>query len=55
MDGYIVYIHTNKINQKKYVGITSKTPERRWGINGCNYKDCPAFWNAIQKYGWEEF
>ena len=51
---YCVYCHTNKIDGKRYVGITSQKPEKRWG-NGCNYSDSPYFYNAIKKYGWEEF
>ena len=51
---WCVYLHTNKINGKKYVGITSQKPERRWN-NGNGYKDSPRFWNAIQKYGWDNF
>lgn len=51
---YVVYCHTNKINGKRYVGITSQKPEKRWG-NGCNYRDNSYFYRAIQKYGWEEF
>ena len=51
----MVYLHTNKINDKKYVGITSRNPEDRWGNNGYNYNDSPRFWNAIQKYGWDSF
>lgn len=36
-----------------YIGITSISPERRWGRNGIHYKGCVAFYNAIQKYGWD--
>ena len=44
------------MNGKRYVGITSQRPENRWGVNGNNYKNkCPHFWNAIQKYGWDNF
>lgn len=56
---YLVYIHKNKINNKVYVGITSQTPKDRWR-NGKGYKPKNSnrnahFWNAIQKYGWDNF
>lgn len=50
---YSIYIHLNKINDKKYIGITCKKPEIRWA-NGLGYKKQP-FWNAITKYGWDNF
>ena len=52
---YTVYQHKNKINGKVYIGITMQEPERRWGINGGNYKSSPHFYAAIQKYGWNNF
>ena len=48
---YIVYIHRNKINDKKYIGITKRTTIERWGSNGQRYKKSnPYFYNAIEKY-----
>lgn len=51
---WCVYIHTNKINNKVYVGITGQKPKRRWH-NGYGYKTQQYFWRAIQKYGWNNF
>lgn len=52
---WCVYMHTNKINGKKYVGITSRNPEDRWQTNGTGYSGQKHFWNAINKYGWDNF
>ena len=55
MDKYSLYMHTNKINGKRYIGITKQDPERRWGVNGAHYKESPHLYSAIQKYGWDNF
>jgi group I intron endonuclease len=49
-----VYCHTNKINGKKYIGITCQEPERRWN-NGNGYVNNEYFYRSIQKYGWHNF
>ena len=49
---YSVYIHTVKENNKKYVGQCVGDPHRRWGNTGHRYKG-QFFYNAIQKYGWD--
>ena len=53
---YCVYVHTNKINGKMYVGQTvhEDNPNERWK-NGKGYKRHGYFCNAIQKYGWDNF
>lgn len=51
---YTVYIHTNKVNGKRYVGITRQKPTQRWR-DGKGYKRCTYFERAINKYGWYGF
>ena len=52
---YSLYIHINKSNGKRYVGITNQVPvSRRWH-NGEGYSKCPLFYKAICKYGWNGF
>ena len=49
--GYTVYKLTSPSN-KVYIGITSQPVCKRWS-NGAGYKRCPAIYEAIKKYGWE--
>lgn len=51
---WVIYKHTNKINNKAYIGITTKKPAYRWN-NGRGYSTQKIFANAIKKYGWENF
>ncbi len=51
---WCVYKHTNKLNGKCYIGITSQNVRVRWN-RGWGYQYCPHFWKAIQKYGWDAF
>lgn len=51
---WCVYMHTNKTNNKTYIGITCKSPKDRWR-GGANYKHNVYFNNAIMKYGWDNF
>lgn len=51
---YIVYMHINKVNNKKYIGITKhQNAEKRWK-NGKGY-DGQVFYKAVCKYGWTNF
>lgn len=55
---YIVYKITNKINNKVYIGITSKDLQTRWYWH-CNsaqsHNDNYIFHKAIRKYGKDNF
>lgn len=51
---YTVYIHTNKVNGKRYIGITRQSVQERWR-DGKGYKRCILFDRAIKKYGWDGF
>ena len=47
---FTVYMHITPSN-KRYIGITSKDLEERFGSNGCLYRN-QIFGRAIKKYGW---
>ena len=54
----IIYAHHIVNSQgvtKYYVGQTMRDAKERWGRNGKGYKDCPKFYRAILKYGWDNF
>jgi group I intron endonuclease len=51
-NNYCVYRHTVP-NGKVYIGITCRKPQERWGVTGNRYKNNKHFYNAIQKYGWD--
>ena len=46
-------MHTNKKNGKRYVGMTSLRPNKRFQ-GGSGYANQEVFWKDIQTYGWED-
>ena len=53
MTNYCVYKHTSP-SKKVYIGVTSQNPLSRWQ-GGTGYRYNPRFYNAILKYGWDNF
>ena len=54
-NGYgFIYCYTSP-SGKKYIGKTKTSLKERAKNNAKGYKGCPVFYNAIQKYGWENF
>lgn len=54
MSEFYVYMHVNRANGKKYIGITSVNPLDRWQ-NGKGYHRNKHFNDAIIRYGWDNF
>lgn len=58
---YIIYLIKNKINNKVYVGLTSKTLKERWSVHRkkakyqCKNSNGNYFQRAIVKYGKENW
>lgn len=58
MNIYSIYKATNKINGKSYIGFDSNWPNRKAAHkrnSEKNLKGNTKFYNAIRKYGWENF
>ena len=51
---WIIYKHTNLINNKIYIGQTCQRVEERWR-KGKGYDPKTYFAKAINKYGWDNF
>lgn len=53
---YTIYRHINKVNGKSYIGQTCQKLSNRWKSgSGYTREHQPAFYHAIQKYGWDNF
>ena len=55
LKNYKVYVHVNKLNNKKYFGITKNEIHERWEKHGSGYKRGTHIRNAFLKYGWDSF
>lgn len=51
---WTIYLHKNKANGKVYIGQTCQDVLKRWD-NGKGYVTSSKFYNAILKYGWNNF
>ena len=55
---YSIYLITNIVNQKRYVGFTSRRPQQRWSdhkVDAANPKRGSVLHKAMRKYGIENF
>ena len=53
-NNYVVYVHINKTNGKRYYGITCQKEKARWA-KGKGYSGNKHFTSSINKYGWDGF
>lgn len=51
---FYIYCHTAP-NGKRYIGQTCSKPEARWEKGGGYRRSQSYFYNAIKKYGWDNF
>lgn len=51
----IIYLITNLINGKQYVGQTIHTVQERWANHLCRKSGCTSLRRAIEKYGKDSF
>lgn len=55
----LVYMVTNLVNGHRYIGMTTKTPERRKAVHVTHIRaggfECPRFYGAVRKYGERNF
>jgi hypothetical protein len=54
LTNWCIYMHENRVNGKKYIGITCQKPTKRWN-NGNGYSQNAHFYAAIKKHGWDAF
>lgn len=50
-----IYLIKNKINDYKYVGLTTTSVEARWASHKCESSTCTYLHNALRKYGSDNF
>src|ERR1700688_540434 len=51
----IVYLITNTVNGKRYIGQTSLTLGERWSLHKSRHSQCTAIKSAVDKYGFSNF
>lgn len=50
---WTVYVHVSKLDGRKYVGMTSQKPSKRWHKSA--YIGCPYFYEELERNGFESF